>query len=204
MADKLIENNQWKYQRNHFAEDEEDNHDHIILSHLESKEIENSESQRKKKVVGRWTNREHEQFMTCLKQYGRDWDKLEEMIPTRTNIQIRTHAQKFFDRIKKEFNTEEPMEYVKKSLCDNSKIYKFNTFKDENEDNREWDFNMGSIPEELEMRNVIADQTNFKDESRMNLKSRNDDLMMDSMIQNQKVDQIPNNTNKRILKMNRK
>lgn len=96
------------------------------------------------------------------------------------------------------------MEYVKKSLCDNSKIYKFNTFKDENEDNREWDFNMGSIPEELEMRNVIADQTNFKDESRMNLKSRNDDLMMDSMIQNQKVDQIPNNTNKRILKMNRK
>lgn len=63
---------------------------------------------------------------------------------------------------------------------------------------------MGSIPEELEMRNVIADQTNFKDESRMNLKSRNDDLMMDSMIQNQKVDQIPNNTNKRILKMNRK
>ena len=96
------------------------------------------------------------------------------------------------------------MEYVKKSLCDNSKIYKFSTFKDENEDNREWDFNMSSIQEELEMRNVNADQTNFKDESRMNLKSRNDDLMMDSMIQNQKVDQIPNNTNKRILKMNRK
>ena len=63
---------------------------------------------------------------------------------------------------------------------------------------------MSSIQEELEMRNVNADQTNFKDESRMNLKSRNDDLMMDSMIQNQKVDQIPNNTNKRILKMNRK
>lgn len=89
MADKLFENNQCKYQRNHFAEEDEDNHDHIvsdsahfhefcfhfvfgiiliiqkILSHLESREAENSESQRKKKVVGRWTNREHEQFMTC-------------------------------------------------------------------------------------------------------------------------------------------
>jgi len=77
---------------------------------------------------------------TGLKQYGKDWDRLEEMvsiiysyfykIPSRTNIQIRSHAQKFFERIKKEFNTEDPLEYVQKNMCDNSKVYNFDSYKD--------------------------------------------------------------------------
>lgn len=96
------------------------------------------------------------------------------------------------------------MEYVKKSLCDSSKVYKFDAFKDENWENRDRELNVNTIQEELDMRNELADQSNFKDEARMNLKNRNDDLMMDSMIQNQKDDQVSSSTNKRILKMNRK
>lgn len=34
--------------------------------------------------------------------YGRDWKKVEQHIGSRTGAQIRSHAQKFFNRIEKE------------------------------------------------------------------------------------------------------
>ncbi|CAI2370979.1 unnamed protein product [Moneuplotes crassus] len=80
---------------------------------------------RKKKVIGRWSNEEHETFVQCLKTYGKDWDKLEEMIPTRSSVQIRSHLQKYFDRIKKEFGTNNPMQYIMRDMCDTSRVYKF-------------------------------------------------------------------------------
>ncbi|CAI2367667.1 unnamed protein product [Moneuplotes crassus] len=63
-------------------------------------------------VTGRWTNEEHIQFITCLKKYGKDWTKLENCVPTRTGPQVRSHAQKYFNRIKKEYQTEYPLEYI--------------------------------------------------------------------------------------------
>ncbi|CAI2370602.1 unnamed protein product [Moneuplotes crassus] len=84
-----------------------------------------SGQKRKKKVVGRWSSEEHSIFVNCLKIHGKDWDKLEEMIPSRSSVQIRSHLQKYFDRIKKEFKTENPMEFIKKDLCDDSLVYKF-------------------------------------------------------------------------------
>ena len=43
----------------------------------------------------------------CLLQkgimhYGRDWKKVEEIVKTRTGSQVRSHAQKFFNKIQKE------------------------------------------------------------------------------------------------------
>ena len=70
-----------------------------------------------------------------MKKYGKNWEKLEDAIPTRTGTQIRSHAQKFFGRIKKEFNTTDPMEYIVKNACDESKVYKFDTFLDTNPNN---------------------------------------------------------------------
>ncbi len=40
-------------------------------------------------------------------------------------MQIRSHLQKYFERIKREFETDDPMEFIRKDLCDTSKVYKF-------------------------------------------------------------------------------
>lgn len=44
--------------------------------------------------VGRWTPSEHVQFLKDLAAHGIQWSNFN--IPTRTRVQIRTHAQKFF------------------------------------------------------------------------------------------------------------
>jgi SHAQKYF class myb-like DNA-binding protein len=49
-------------------------------------------------VIGRWTDEEQEQFLKALEQHGNDWKNMSSMIPTRTLMQIRTHAQKYFKK----------------------------------------------------------------------------------------------------------
>ncbi|KAK9743237.1 hypothetical protein RND81_03G226600 [Saponaria officinalis] len=50
----------------------------------------------------RWTDEEHNKFLEALKLYGRAWQRIEEYIGTKTAVQIRSHAQKFFSKIEKE------------------------------------------------------------------------------------------------------
>lgn len=38
--------------------------------------------------------------------YGKNWKKIEELIGTRNGSQIRSHAQKFFLKVKKTYSTE--------------------------------------------------------------------------------------------------
>ncbi|CAI2383682.1 unnamed protein product [Moneuplotes crassus] len=75
------------------------------------------------KKTGRWSFEEHQTFINCLKKYGKNWVILQEMIPTRTNIQIKSHCQNYLDQIKKDFKTDDPMELVLKNVCDASPIY---------------------------------------------------------------------------------
>ncbi|XP_020412097.1 protein LHY isoform X5 [Prunus persica] len=50
----------------------------------------------------RWTHEEHNKFLEALKLYGRAWQRIEEHIGTKTAVQIRSHAQKFFSKLEKE------------------------------------------------------------------------------------------------------
>ncbi|KAH9259294.1 hypothetical protein BASA81_002337 [Batrachochytrium salamandrivorans] len=47
-------------------------------------------------TVGRWTKLEHENFLKGLRDYGKDWKRIGALIQTRTVVQVRTHAQKYF------------------------------------------------------------------------------------------------------------
>jgi len=51
--------------------------------------------------TGRWTREEHESFLAGLKQYGKEWKKVAAKVKTRTVVQTRTHAQKYFQKLQK-------------------------------------------------------------------------------------------------------
>jgi SHAQKYF class myb-like DNA-binding protein len=52
---------------------------------------------------GRWHKIEHQRFIEAIKKYGKDWKAVEQYIATRSGSQIRSHAQKFFNRIIKKY-----------------------------------------------------------------------------------------------------
>ena len=53
-------------------------------------------------ATGRWSTEEHALFLKGLAAYGKEWKKVSKMIPTRTIVQIRTHAQKYFQKLEKQ------------------------------------------------------------------------------------------------------
>ena len=68
---------------------------------------------------GRWTEEEHQKFIEGILQYGNEWKKVQQIIKTRSSTQARSHAQKFFLRVKKiiknnggNFNTNEKDEIL--------------------------------------------------------------------------------------------
>lgn len=51
--------------------------------------------------VGRWTEEEHEIFLQGLQLHGKQWKTIAMMIGTRTVVQVRTHAQKYFQKMER-------------------------------------------------------------------------------------------------------
>lgn len=53
----------------------------------------------KRERTGRWSAAESHQFESLLEKYGKNWKKIQEHIKGRTLGQIRSHAQKFFEKV---------------------------------------------------------------------------------------------------------
>jgi SHAQKYF class myb-like DNA-binding protein len=53
--------------------------------------------------AGRWTTEEHKKFMEGMLYFANDWKKVQNHIKTRTSTQARSHAQKFFLKLSKNF-----------------------------------------------------------------------------------------------------
>jgi len=54
--------------------------------------------------AGRWTKEEHQKFVEGLRKYGKNWKEVEAFVGTRNGAQIRSHAQKFFNRLEREYS----------------------------------------------------------------------------------------------------
>lgn len=61
--------------------------------------------------TGRWTKEEHNNFINAILKYGNDWKKVQQCILTRNSTQARSHAQKFFLRLRKKFNLNREKDY---------------------------------------------------------------------------------------------
>ena len=78
-------------------------------SSLKEIEIENENENSESNIpfqTGRWTKEEHQKFIEGILNYGNEWKKVQKIIKTRSSTQARSHAQKFFLRIRKEVNLE--------------------------------------------------------------------------------------------------
>ena len=46
---------------------------------------------------GRWTKAEHQLFVDAITTFGKNWQKIFDSLPTRSEQQVRSHAQKYFN-----------------------------------------------------------------------------------------------------------
>ena len=72
----------------------------------------------KKQYTGRWSEKEKKLFLEGFFQYINNWKKLNEIIKSRSTIQLRSHAQKVLMKIKNIIKNFQNIHYVKNKLGD--------------------------------------------------------------------------------------
>lgn len=100
---------------------------------------------------GRWTKIEKEKFLEALKIHGCDWGKIREIIPARSGPQIRSHAQKYYDQMKR---------HEIKKLRDTNKL-KENIFI-VTRIHRNWKAIKHGCPHELDVESFIVPKSHFE------------------------------------------
>ena len=97
---------------------------------------------------GRWTKQERIKFAEAIYRFGIDWKKIKEYIATRNTIQLRSHAQKFLNKLKKDkfiiqkglefnkMNWQESIKYLKEKLTGEEFLNVLYSIETEMEDNK--------------------------------------------------------------------
>ena len=112
--------------------------------------------------IGRWHLSEHKKFIDAIIKYGNDWKKVQNHIGTRSSSQARSHAQKFFIKLKEE---QKKMKISKEIDYSNSTVKSFyDALQSMNQEKRE------NIIKELE--NVVFDNQ-LRNKSKKRSKSKN-------------------------------
>ena len=81
-----------------------------------SKIIQPTQIIEKKLNIGRWSYDEQIKFIDALSKYGTNWKQINKVISTRSLPQIRSHAQKFFNRLKLCKNEELGIDFTKNEI----------------------------------------------------------------------------------------
>ena len=66
--------------------------------------------------IGRWTLKEHIQYLQALEKYGLNWKNISDLIPSRTPNQIRSHSQKFYKKLKECKDAELGIDFTSKHI----------------------------------------------------------------------------------------
>ena len=72
--------------------------------------------QQKKPKEGKWTLKEHIQFLQGLDKFGMKWSQISNLIPTRTIVQVMSHSQKFFKKLKECRDNEIGIDFTKRNI----------------------------------------------------------------------------------------
>ena len=56
----------------------------------------------------RWTDEEHEEFVAAVGRFGKRWKTVAEHVPSKTAAQVRTHATKYFSKLKERQDLSDP------------------------------------------------------------------------------------------------
>jgi SHAQKYF class myb-like DNA-binding protein len=108
----------------------------------ESIELNEDENDNNNILNGRWSQKEHLLFIKGCLLYGNNWKKVKKYIQTRSCSQIRSHAQKYLNKINKKYNGNKNNGNnldlnIKLSEEDISKLVSKNKFSDKDMDDAE-------------------------------------------------------------------
>ena len=102
----------------------------ITFKRKESNPVKKSKPNLSSLSKGRWTRKERLKFAYALFKFGTDWNKIKNYISTRSMIQLRSHAQKFLEKLKNDkfivqkgldfnnYNWRQSFEYLKENLSE--------------------------------------------------------------------------------------
>ena len=80
----------------------DDNMNNLFNNNTPIKKQKNSNNKNSKYSSGRWNVEEHKKFLEAIIKYGNDWKEVQKHIGTRSSSQARSHAQKFFIKLKQD------------------------------------------------------------------------------------------------------
>ena len=111
---KLEENS---YNIIHKDKDISENNNIIVNSSFSKDNDLDNNTSNNKFQTGRWSPKEHQKFIEGILRYGNEWKNVQNIIKTRSSTQARSHAQKFFLRLRKIIHQD--------SISSQEKIFKY-------------------------------------------------------------------------------